>query len=108
MITDPEATTETWMVYAQRLSQEKRFSHAAMAYQRVLETDPYNRIANVGCASSLALTGDPERFFAFMNHLLLIEPRLILDILGRPEATPFLAAEKFQALKTEAFAQSLD
>ena len=108
LIADPEATTETWMVYAQRLSQQKRFSHAAMAYQWVLETDPYNCIANVGCASSLALTGDAARFYVFMNHLLLIEPRLILDISGRPEATPFLAAKNFQTLKAEAFAQSLD
>jgi Tfp pilus assembly protein PilF len=39
-IANPDASTDTWLVYAQRLQQEERYDHAVLAYQRVLETDP--------------------------------------------------------------------
>jgi hypothetical protein len=107
-IADPDAGTDTWMLYAQRLQKEKRFSHAAMAYERVLETDPYSRTANIGCATALALEGDPDRFFIFVNSLMLIEPRLILDVFGRPESAPFLTRENFKTLHAQAQVQSLD
>lgn len=107
-IADPEAGAETWMLYAQRLLQEKRFAHAAMAYARVLETDPYSRAANIGCATALALEGDGDHFYTFMNAMLLIEPRLVLDVFSRPEAAPFLAQRNFKNLQAQAHVQSMD
>jgi hypothetical protein len=102
------AITETWLLYAQRLQDAKRLDHAALAYQRVLADDPYNRMANLQCATLLAATGNADKFYSFMNNLLLVEPRMALDIFGRPEARPFLAEARFQNLQSQAQSQSMD
>jgi tetratricopeptide (TPR) repeat protein len=107
-IANPDAGSDTWMLYAQRLLQEKRFAHAAAAFQRVLETDPYSREANLGAASALALTRDSEALHTFLSHMLVVEPRLLLDFLGRPEAAPFMSEERFKLLQARSHAQSLD
>ena len=107
-IASPDAGADTWMLYAQRLLQDRRFAHAAAAYQHVLETDPYSRAANIGCASALALTRDAEQLFPFLTHLLLIEPRILLDIFSRSEVSPFITQERFKTLQAQAHAQSLD
>jgi len=107
-IANPDAGSDTWMLYAQRLLQEKRYTHAAAAFQRVLENDPYSREANLGAASALALTKDRDALHAFLAHLLVIEPRLLLDFLGRPEAAPFMSEERFKLLHARSHAQSLD
>jgi tetratricopeptide (TPR) repeat protein len=107
-IANPDAGLETWLLYAQRLQEDRRFAHAAMAYQRVLESDPYSRTANLQCALAYALAGDAAGLHAFVTHLLLIDPRLAVDILTRPETQPFQTAESFQRLLTQARAQALD
>src|SRR5262245_6756452 len=55
LIANPDAGAETWLLYAQRLQQSSRYAHAAIAYQRVLEADPFSRTANLQCATALAL-----------------------------------------------------
>lgn len=107
-IADPNASLATWLLYAQRLQQEQRFSHAALAYQRVLEDDPYSRAVSLQCANALALAGDADRYHGFLSDLLLIDPRLTQDILSRPESHPFMAAERFQTLLQQARAQAMD
>jgi hypothetical protein len=107
-ITEPDAGIETWLLYAQRLQDAKRFDHAALAYQRVLADDPYNRLANLQCATLLASTGNADKFYSFMSNLLLVEPRMALDIFGRPEARLFLAESRFQNLQSQAQSQSMD
>ena len=107
-IANPDAGSDTWMAYAQRLLHEKRFGHASAAFQRVLETDPYSREANLGAASALALSRDSEALHTFLTHLLVVEPRLLLDFLGRPEAAPFMSEERFKLLQSRSHAQSLD
>ena len=107
-IANPDAASDTWMLYAQKLLQEKRFAHAAAAFQRVIETDPYSREANLGAASALALSRDSEALHTFLTHLLVVEPRLLLDFLDRPEAAPFMSEERFKLLQSRSHAQSLD
>jgi tetratricopeptide (TPR) repeat protein len=107
-IADPDATPETWLLYAQLLQQAGRFPHAAAAYQRVLEADPFSHVANLQCAVVLALAGDADQFYGFMNKLLLVDPRLALDIFGRPEAQRYLSADRFQTLFAQARVQSMD
>lgn len=43
-----------------------------------------------------------------MNSMLLIEPRLVLDVFSRPEAAPFLVQKNFKTLRAQAHVQSLD
>jgi hypothetical protein len=107
-IANPDAPLETWLTYAQRLQQAGRFAHAAAAYQRVLETDPFCRVANFQCAVVLAKAGDPDAFYSFMANLLLSEPRLALEIFGRPEIQRYMGEERFQSLLAQARVQSMD
>ena len=107
-IANPEASTETWLLYAQRLQQEQRFDHAALAYQRVIETDPDSRTANLQCAAALAQLGDADRLHGFLSHLTQLDPRLALDVFGRPELQRYLKQAPFQSLLNQARIQSLD
>ena len=107
-IANPDASTETWLLYAQHLQQKQRFDHAVMAYQRVLETDPNSRTANLQCAAALAQLGDADRLYGFLTHLTQLDPRLALDVFGRPELQRYLKHDRFKFLLNHARIQSLD
>jgi tetratricopeptide (TPR) repeat protein len=107
-IADPDAGADLWLLYGQRLLDDKRYGHAVMAFERVLEKDPYCRAANLHCATALSLAGDADRFYAFVEKLVLIDPRLTQDILGRPESQPYLQAERFKSVESQARVQSMD
>ncbi|NQU11871.1 hypothetical protein HQ590_13840 [bacterium] len=107
-IAHPDAGPDIWLRYAQRLQQAHRFDHAALAYERVLESDPYSRVGNLQCAAALARLGDVDRLYAFVSNLTRLDPRLALDVFGRPELQAFHQADRFQQLHQLAIAQSLD
>jgi tetratricopeptide (TPR) repeat protein len=107
-IADADAGLEVWQLYAQRLQQAGRLAHAAAAYQRVLEFDPFHHTANLQCAIVLAQRGDADVLYEFMSRLLLADPRLTQDILGRPVAQRYLSADRFQSLLAQARVQSMD
>ncbi len=107
-IASPDASIETWGHYAQRLRADKRFAHAAMAYQRVLARDPYDVEANLNCGTSLAQAGDAVAYAAFVKKLILFNPRLAVDLLARPESRPFLDNDPFPTLVKEARIQAMD
>jgi tetratricopeptide (TPR) repeat protein len=104
----PNATATTWMQYAGKLQELGQYPRAAIAYRRVLEGDPYNRDARLNCALCLAKIGNADECFTFLRATLLLDPRLTLHILGRPEVGGFLADARWQTLKKDAVAQSLD
>lgn len=107
-IASPDAGSDVWLLYGQRLLADKRHAHAAMAFERVLQKDPYCRVANLQRAAALALTGDADGFYAFASKLVLADPRLTQDILGQPESQSYLAADRFQTLLAQARIQSMD
>ena len=107
-IADADASPETWLFYAQQLQLAGRSAHASAAYQRVLEADPFSRTANLQCAIVLAQLGDADQLHAFISQLLLLDPRLTQDILGRPETQRYLSADRFQSLLSQARVQSMD
>lgn len=107
-IANPDATTETWLHYGQCLQQERRYDHAASAYQRVLETDPYSRVANFQCVAALALLGDGDRLHAFLVKLIQLDPRLALDVFARPELQRYLKQPRFAEAHKQAIVQSMD
>ena len=74
----------------------------------MLENDPYNRQARLQCASCLASAGNSDAFYAFLRSTLLVDPKLTLNILGRPEVGGYLGEERFVVLQKDAVAQSLD
>ncbi len=104
----PDARPADWQHYADKLRQLKQPARAAVAYQRALEGDPYNRDARLACATCLAQAGDADPFYAFMRSTLLVDPKLTLSVLGRPEAAAYMTADRFQTLHRDAVAQSLD
>jgi hypothetical protein len=54
------------------------------------------------------LNGGGDRLASFLTHLIQLDPRLALDVFGRPEIQPHLRQERFQALLNQAKIQSLD
>jgi len=107
-IAQPDAAPATWRLFAQRLHEAGRLDHAAVAYRRCLESDPYDREVRLHCASVLALTGDAESFLEFMRDMVLIDAKLAVEVFNRPESKPYLARADFQALQAEAVSQSMD
>ncbi len=103
-----DAPPEVWAQYAQHLRAEKRFAHAAMAYERVLARDPYDVEANLQCGTSLAQAGDAAAYAEFVRKLILFNPRLAVDLLARPESRPYLGTDPFPNLVKEARIQAMD
>lgn len=107
-IAEPDAKPQVWLLYGQKLQSLGRFAPAALAYRRFLESDPYNRQVLLQCANCLALVGQRDEFFSFMRNVVTSDPKLALEVLGRPDVQGYLAEERFQALHKEAVAQSMD
>jgi tetratricopeptide (TPR) repeat protein len=107
-VAQPDAKPADWLRFADKLQQTGRFAQAGVAYQRVLENDPYNREARLHCAASLAQAGNGDVFYGFLRSTLLVDPKLTLNILGRPEVGGYLGEQRFQVLQKDAVAQSLD
>ena len=107
-IANPDATTDTWLHYAQALQHARRHEHALSAYQRVLENDPYSRVANFSTVAALALLGDTERLHGFLAKLIQLDPRLAVDVFVRPELQPYLKQPRFAELHKQATVQAMD
>jgi hypothetical protein len=107
-IAQPDAKSADWLRYADKLQRVGQLARAGAAYQRVLEGDPYNREARLSGALCLARAGNGDAFYGFMKSTLLVDPKLTLNILGRPEAGGYLGEERFVILQKDAVAQSLD
>ena len=107
-IADPDAGSDLWLLYGQRLSECGRYDHAIMAFRQVLKLDPYCRPANIDCATALAHEGDADGLYEFVSKLVLMDPRLTQDILGRPESQSYLSAARFRAVQSQARVQSMD
>ncbi|MFA7238199.1 MAG: tetratricopeptide repeat protein [Phycisphaeraceae bacterium] len=108
LIAQSDAGPDLWRQYAHRLQQLKQYPHAAQAYQRVLQFDPYDRPAKLQCASVLALAGNPDELASFMKQVISLDPKLAADIFTRPELQTYLTQPAFLALNTEARVQSMD
>jgi len=117
MIANPDAPAETWRRYAQRLEAVGRPAHAASAYQRYLDADPYDRETRLRCALALADAADDagppdpagqDKLLAFMQDMVLMDPKLAVDVFDRPELKLFLGDPRFQEVKTAAVIQSMD
>ena len=117
MIANPEAPAETWRLFAERLVAAGRHAHAATAYQRYLERDPYDRETRLRCAMALAHAasdaGQPvpteqAHLLAFMQDMVLVDPKLAVDVFDRPELKLHLSDPRFQQTRTAAIIQSMD
>ena len=101
-VAQPDAKPAAWLTYATKLQALGRFSRAEIAYKSFLESDPYNRQARLQCAICVALAGSGDDFAEFMKGTILVDPKLAVDIFGRPEAAKYLGEERFKALQREA------
>lgn len=109
----PDPKPETWLKYGQALQSVKRFKEAAVAYDQVLKADPYQRDARLGCAYCRAILGqsspsDVEGYYQFMKATIEVDPKTAKAIFERPEAAVYLAQARFQSLKQDAIAGSMD
>ncbi len=97
-----------WLAYAHVLRGAGRPEHAAQAYRRALEIDPFSTAALGGLASSLAETGDADALFAHLDTLVLADARLALQVLTRPAVARFSGDPRYAGLLTEARSQAVD
>lgn len=102
------AATEIWAAYGERLFTAGQFDRAAMAYEHVIEQQPYNRTARFQCGLAWANANDADRLLAFARNQLYFEPKLAAEILDRPEARRFLSDPRFAVLQKDARAQAMD
>ena len=107
------ADAGTWQSYGDTLRTAHRFGHAAAAYRRALELQPDLRDARLNLGLSLGQasnsdTAGPDAFFAFINDLMLSEPKLAVDILDRQELAPLRADARFAPVYQNAKAQAAD
>ena len=101
----------TWAAYGSALQGEKRFDHAAQAYQRALDLQPdpadVQKI-RFNAALSLGQAGDPDKFFSFFTHLTTTDPKLAVDLLERPELTAMHSDARWGPAASSARAQAAD
>jgi hypothetical protein len=111
---------EAWLDYAKALQSaaEARqnvqlFKDAVVAYDQVLKADPYDKPSRTGgasCRASLVRlhVGDAEDFYDFMKATIEKDPRTAKSIFEQPYALAYLSENRFQRLKDEAIAGSMD
>jgi hypothetical protein len=107
-IAQPDATPETWRIYAQRLQGIPRYTQAAAAFRHLLLFDPYDQQAKVQCATCLALAGNPDEYLGFMREVVLTDPKLAVNILRGPESQRYAADPRYAKIATDAQMQSMD
>ncbi|MEX1088279.1 MAG: hypothetical protein WEC36_03565 [Phycisphaeraceae bacterium] len=103
-----DADAAAWHAYAAKLEELKQYDRAALAYQRVLELEPYHRQAKLHTAIVLAQLGDAERYLAYLGDLTIADPKLAADLFARPENQAYLRQPRFAALARDARSQAMD
>jgi tetratricopeptide (TPR) repeat protein len=116
--TDPRP--EAWLAYAQALKSRADtlrssdyYKSAAVAFDQVLKADPYQRAARLGGAYCRAILGqgspgDADNFLKFMQETVAVDPKTAKAIFERPEVAVYLAQARFQSVKNDAIAGSMD
>jgi tetratricopeptide (TPR) repeat protein len=103
-----DVTATTWFRYGEALQKVERYADAATAYQRALDMEPYNRDARLQRAIALALDKKADAFYACMRDLVIVDPKMAVDVFGRPEAQIYLSQPRFKVVAADAQAQSID
>jgi tetratricopeptide (TPR) repeat protein len=98
----------TWLAYAEALVKAKEYGRAAAAYGEVIKADRGKKEAKFQRAICLALAGRGDELYDFLKEMVLIEPKLTMEILDRPETQKFGGEARFTALKNEARDQAMD
>jgi tetratricopeptide (TPR) repeat protein len=109
----PDPKPEAWLAYAQALKSCRQFKEAAVAFDQILKADPYQRDARLGGAYCRAIlgqssAGDTENFLKFMKDTVEVDPKTAKAIFERPEVANYLAQARFQTVKNDAIAGSMD
>jgi Tfp pilus assembly protein PilF len=101
----------TWAAYGTALQADKRFDHAAQAYQRALDLQPDPSDAQkirFNAALCFGQAGDADKFFDFFSHLTTTSPKLAVDVLERPELAPLHNDARWGPAASLARAQAAD
>lgn len=102
------ADVQTWLAYGQALYGTGQFARSAMAYEKAIELEPYHRPARFQRGLALAKAGDREGLFDYLTAQLHQEPKLVAELLDRPELGAFLTEARYASLQKEARAQAMD
>jgi tetratricopeptide (TPR) repeat protein len=100
--------SKVWMQYAQVLFSLGRHQHAAQAYHKVLQKQPYNNQARYQRALALAQSDDEDAYFRYMQNLVLTYPQMATELFAQPECQRFLTQDRFRSLAREARVQAVD
>ena len=98
----------TWRAYADALVNAKQFAAASDAYKEVIAIEPGKRDPKFQCGLALAQAGTSGPFYDFLKELVYSDAKVAEELLGRPEAQPYLKDERFTSLAKEAKNQAMD
>lgn len=107
-VTKPDVKWETWLKYGQALQSNKQYKDAAVAYEQVLKIDPYQSDARRGGAYCKAVLGDKDSFLRFMRETTDLAPKIAKAIFEQPYASTYLADARFDTVRKDAIAGSMD
>ena len=99
---------DVWFSYGDALAAQNRHAHAALAYKKGLEKEPYARQARLNCASALALASNADSLLAFLKDLTASDAKLAVDVFERRECQGFMKDPRFASLYAEARSQAAD
>jgi tetratricopeptide (TPR) repeat protein len=107
-VAKPDVKWETWLKYGQALQAAKQHKDAAVAYEQVLKIDPYQSDARRGGAFCKAILGDKDAFLRFMRETTDLAPKLAKAIFEQPYVSVYLADARFEVVRKDAIAGSMD
>jgi len=108
LIAAGDANAATWHAYGDALRSNKRYAHAAAAYQRALDTEPDRTQARFNAALSFAQANQSDLFFHFFNNIIVFNPKLAVDLLDRPELASMHADARWSPTASLAHSQAAD
>ncbi|MCL2648294.1 MAG: hypothetical protein FWD61_15005 [Phycisphaerales bacterium] len=108
IIASGETDAATWQAYGDALCSNKRYAHAAAAYQRSLDLEPDRAQARFNAALALAQANQADKFFDFFNRIIAYNPKQAVDLLERPELASMHSDPRWTPTATLAQGQAAD
>jgi hypothetical protein len=101
VIATGSASPAAWAAYGRRLYEARDFPRAALAFERVINGEPYHRPARFQLALSHAAANNAEGLLTFLQAQVFVEPKLVAELLDRSELQAFLGDARFATLQKE-------
>lgn len=103
-----ETDCGVWLAYARALLAAGRHEHAAQAFRRALDLNPFAEEAQEGLAIALAEANDLDALYDYLGQWVLTDARLALRLFHHPAIARHTADSRHARLLAEARSQAVD